>query len=107
MKRFLIILFVVAFIAAIPLSHNLLAQKSANVLICHITHTGVNDNNFAIFTGHVIEISPKAVPAHCAHGDHNPVQLDKVKGDECKRKIEGAKAKCNGEDPGNPRWYKK
>ena len=70
MKRFLIILFVVAFIAAIPLSHNLMAKKPGKVDIRHATHSvDLADNPFTLVVGHVISVSEKAVKAHLKHGD--------------------------------------
>jgi len=74
MKRFLIILFVLVFIAAIPLSHNLMAKKAekpGKVEICHVN--SANDvlelGATVIAFGKVIEVSEKAVAAHEKHGD--------------------------------------
>jgi hypothetical protein len=105
MKRFITILVVVAFVAAIPLSHAVMAQKvkDPKVLVCHVTN--VNDAGDR-FVGHVISISPNALPAHCAHGDHHPG--DKEVGAYCSRSIDnfGDNVNCDGENPVYPRWYK-
>ena len=106
MKRLLIVFCVVGFLAALPLSHSVLAgppeDKPAKVLVCHITN--LNEAGTRL-VGHVIEISENALPAHCAHGDHNPVIATKVKGDPCSRKLVGAVALCDGEAPVPPNWY--
>jgi hypothetical protein len=104
MKRFITILVVVAFVAAIPLSHGLMAKNpKEKVLVCHVTK--VNDAGDR-FEGKVIDISVNALPAHCAHGDHHP--KNKVKGDDCSRSIDnyGQKVNCAGEKPVYPHWYK-
>jgi hypothetical protein len=106
MKRLLILLCVVLFLAALPMSHLAFAgkpeEKPAKVLVCHIT--GLNEAGTRL-VGHVIDISENALPAHCAHGDHNPVNPDKVKGDPCSRRLVGAVALCDGERPVPPPWY--
>ncbi len=91
MKRLLIILFVLVFIAAIPLSHNLMAKaKPAKVTLCHITHT--TDTHYI---GHVIVVSPNAVKAHCSRGDHDPSPGKKA-GDYCQRMISNTGNTCDG-----------
>lgn len=84
MKRFFIILLVVVFIAAIPLSHNLMAKaKAEKVRLCHITHLTEDGNGYTVHMGHVIVVSINAAPAHCAHGDHDIPTADKKAGDPC------------------------
>ena len=80
MKRFLIFCLVVAFIAAIPVSHSLMAKKMPKVKICHITGETATH-----YTGHIIIISGNAVQAHYNHGDHDPTCDDRVAGDPCSR----------------------
>ena len=73
MKRLLIILFVLVFIAAIPLSHNLMAKgkKADKVEICHVTPAmdEVILGSIVIHYGKVIKVSGNAVEAHVKHGD--------------------------------------
>jgi len=66
MKRLLVLLFVVAFLVAIPLTH--FAGKAAKVDVCHVN--SANDQGaWGYAFGNVISVSEKAVPAHLAHGD--------------------------------------
>jgi len=66
MKRLVILFVVVAFVAAIPLTHSLMAAKEAKVWICHVTsYDEVADMHY----GHLLEISEKSWPAHQAHDD--------------------------------------
>ena len=70
MKRLLIILFVLVFIAAIPLSHNLMAKKAekpGKVEICHVNSANDQLEDFGF--GRVITVSEKALAAHLKHGD--------------------------------------
>lgn len=67
MKRFMIYCLVLAFIAAIPLSHSLMGARTPKYMICHIT--GEDGDNL---TGHIIIVSGNAVPAHYKNGDHDP-----------------------------------
>ena len=73
MKRLIIVLCVVAFIVALPMSHLAFAKKADKVAICHIIEEhdavyalwGVVDLHF----GKEISVAESAVPAHEAHGD--------------------------------------
>ena len=110
MKRTIVVLCVAALLVGFSLSHEVLAGKgkgpAPKVLICHITDIGVANNGSPAFVGHVIEVSANAVPAHCAHGDHEPLPGNAVKGNDCKRRI-GAPGnkKCAGDTPIDPPWF--
>lgn len=73
MKRLLVMLCVVAFLAALPLSHIAMAAPAEKVFICHVN--SANDILGppaipAVFVfGRVIEVADSAVAAHLAHGD--------------------------------------
>ncbi|MHC4500605.1 MAG: hypothetical protein ACYS21_16020 [Planctomycetota bacterium] len=74
MKRLLIVLCVVGFLATLSLSHSVLAKppedKPAKVLVCHVTDSVVvNAADVSLVVGHVINVSENAVDAHVAHGD--------------------------------------
>jgi len=67
MKRLIAVLFVVAFIVALPLSHTF-AAKPKKVEICHVNSAN-DDGPKGIAFGRVIEVAESAVPAHLDHGD--------------------------------------
>ena len=75
MKRLIVVLCVVGFIVALPMSHLAFAgkpeEKPAKVEICHVN--SANDvvvlGTVVIAYGRVIEVSENAVAAHEAHGD--------------------------------------
>jgi len=76
MKRLLVMLGIVAFVAVLPLSHLAMATQPCpdddKVLICHVN--SANDiltiGSTTYTFGRVIEISENAVPAHLEeHGD--------------------------------------
>ena len=72
MKRLLVILCVVGFVVALPMSHLAFAAKADKVDICHVTDSldGLGpDGNVTLIVGHVINVSGNAVDAHVAHGD--------------------------------------
>ena len=69
MKRFMIYCLVVAFIAAIPLSHSLMAKKPAKVQICHVNSANDVEGLSPFVFGRVIEVSSNALKAHMKHGD--------------------------------------
>lgn len=70
MKRLLIMLCVVAFLAALPLSHIALAAPAEKVLICHVNSANdLVNGHWWLVGGRVIEVAESAVPAHLAHGD--------------------------------------
>ncbi len=73
MKRLIILLCVVAFLVALPMSHMAFAKKAkVKVDICHATDFKVGlgaDGNVTLIVGHVINVSENAVAAHLAHGD--------------------------------------
>ena len=70
MKRLLILLCVVGFLTALPLSHVAVAKKPkpVKVEICHATDS-VELPGIGFITGHVISVSENALDAHLAHGD--------------------------------------
>ena len=73
MKRLIVVLCVVGFIVALPMSHLAFAGKgpAPKVEICHVN--SANDvvvlGTLVIAYGRVIEVSENAVAAHEAHGD--------------------------------------
>ena len=73
MKRLLIMLCIVAFLAALPLSHIAMAAPKGKVLICHLNaandtvRDGFNPGTW--YLGRMIEVAESAVEAHLAHGD--------------------------------------
>jgi hypothetical protein len=71
MKRLIILLCVLVFIVALPLSHAIAGKGPApKVDICHATDSAVvNDAGVSLVVGHVINVSENAVAAHLAHGD--------------------------------------
>ncbi len=71
MKRLLIMLCLVAFLVALPMSHSAFAKKPAKVEICHVNSANdILDLGTVVITfGKVIEVSENAVEAHLAHGD--------------------------------------
>lgn len=115
MKRLVVFCSVAAAVAALPASHALLANGGGGgngnkILVCHITELTTRgevqgtDDPTPVFHGHLISVSPNAVPAHCRHGDHNGYQLlhprrVRHKGDPCGRAVRG-----NGPG-GMPRVY--
>jgi hypothetical protein len=62
MRRLVVVAAGMAGLAALPLSHWLMAAPVAKVSICHI------DPDETI-RPHVIVVSESSVPAHLAHGD--------------------------------------
>lgn len=78
MKRFGALFAVAAMVAAIPASHSLLAHQGPTEegkwLLCHITRQTTRDDGTPVFRGHLIEVSKRAVKAHCRHGDHDGYQ---------------------------------
>jgi len=99
MKRFLILCVVLAFVAAIPLSHSLMAQKADKVKLCHLTklHVYLEKDQVAgemcapasaagyWNIGHIIIVSANAKQAHLDHGDTIATDPLKSAGDCCKR----------------------
>jgi len=86
MKHFTVVLFVVGFILALPLSHSAMAKGKRHkkqrcqekVLICHVN--GSNDtipigSHSVITFGRVIKVSKRAVRAHERHGDSTAFDL--------------------------------
>ena len=75
MKRLIVILCVVGFAAALPMSHSALAAKkapAAKVRICHVNSANdvvVFNETYSAMLGRVTEVSENAVNAHLAHGD--------------------------------------
>jgi hypothetical protein len=69
MKRLLVLLLIVGFVVALPLSHLVLAKGPApKVEICHVTDSGSVFGD-TVVVGHVISVSENALDAHLAHGD--------------------------------------
>ncbi len=62
MKKLLTASVLLLVIAALPLSHLLMAGKE-KVVICHVTKS-----NFLFDSGHKINVSPNALEAHLNHG---------------------------------------
>ena len=110
MKRLAGLSLIVAFMLALGISHLVLAKpppgkqkKKSKVYVCHITDEGVNGNGLAVWQGHVIHISTKALPAHCAHGDHAIPNLNGGgPGDSCERFKLFTRFTCNGKFPVDP-----
>ena len=73
MKRLIVVLCVVGFIVALPMSHLAFAgkpeEKPVKVDICHATDSGALQSGGTLIIGHVINVSENAVDAHLAHGD--------------------------------------
>jgi hypothetical protein len=76
MKRLTVLLCLVGFIVALPLSHSAMAAKKkggppAKVEICHVTDSTLWPYNtaYTAVVGHMISVSENAVEAHLAHGD--------------------------------------
>ncbi len=70
MKRLIVVLCVVGFIVALPMSRLAFAGKPVKVDICHVTDSVVvNAAGVSLVVGHVISVSENAVDAHLAHGD--------------------------------------
>ena len=72
MKRMLVLLCVVAFLIALPMSHAVFAGKAEKVAICHLN--SANDvldlEPFGVIAfGKEVEVSENALDAHLAHGD--------------------------------------
>ena len=85
MKRLIVLLCVVAFVVALPMSHVAAKGKPAKVDICHLTPNYGTSVPFVFFGndvvanyGHIISVSPNAADAHYAHGDPVPVFLTAV-----------------------------
>ena len=113
MKKLFLFAGIVAVLALIPLSSLMVTQDEApattdqimlvsldealvvgaKTFICHIT--GENPAGTR-FTGHVIHVSDKAVPAHCRHGvgDHNPAGGNQVIGNNCGRRQSSTTFTC-------------
>ena len=114
MKRLLSSLAVATSLVALPLSHFALAQPGkapAKERICHITGQGER-NGVDSFVGHIIEVSARALPAHCRHGDHQHEDLDnsgRNVGDPCGRPVtlpEDAEVFCGtSQEVETPPWY--
>ena len=68
MKRFIILLCVVAFIVALPLSHVAAKGKAPKIEICHGTDS-LDLGTLEVVYGHVISVSGNALAAHEGHGD--------------------------------------
>lgn len=81
----------------------------AKVLVCHVTSEGEivpkGGGSALGLTGHVIAVAEAALPAHCAHGDHEPND-EKSAGDSCQRRIdiETPNVECNGNVTVLPPW---
>ena len=71
MKRLLVVLCVVGFIFALPLSQSVLAKPNTKVAICHVNSANeiLDLGDVVVVFGRVIEVSENAVEAHEAHGD--------------------------------------
>ena len=71
MKRLLIMLCVVAFLVALPMSHSAFAGKKAKVAICHVNsaNDAIEGVGATLVFGKVIEVSENAVAAKEAKGD--------------------------------------
>jgi hypothetical protein len=77
MKRLTVLLCLVGFIVALPLSHSAMAAKKkkgappAKVEICHVTDSTLwpHSAGYMAVVGRVISVSKNAVDAHLAHGD--------------------------------------
>ena len=73
MKRLIVVLCVVGFIVALPMSHLAFAGKPegkpVKVDICHATDSAAMMSGGTLIIGHVINVSENAVDAHLAHGD--------------------------------------
>ena len=118
MKKLFLFSGIVAVLALIPLSSLMATQDEApattdqimlvsldealvvgaKTYLCHITGEGVRaDTGEATYTGHVIHVSDKAVPAHCRHGvgDHNPGAGNQVIGNNCGRRQSNTSARCS------------
>jgi len=109
MKRPILLLAAAAFLAAIPLSHLAMAQRDRNrererpgkVKVCHIEELSEDGTTLL---GTVIEVSERALAAHCRHGDHNPT--DKPVGSGCGRRVSSTgQVKCGNEPSVLPPWY--
>jgi hypothetical protein len=59
MRRLIAVTAGMAFLAALPLSHWVMAGPKPKVLLCHVNNA----------RPHVISVSGNALPAHLAHGD--------------------------------------
>ncbi len=70
MKRLIVVLCVVGFLAALPLSHVAAKGPAPKVDICHVTDSAVvNAAGVSVVVGHVITVSENSKDAHVAHGD--------------------------------------
>ena len=76
-----------ALLLALPLADTAVAKKEDKVAVCHITHIEYNDDGSIEFPmmGHVIVVPQVACAAHCAHGDHKPVDWNDRPGNMCGR----------------------
>ncbi len=81
MKHLVVVLCVVGFIVALPLSHVAADGPAAKMDICHITPNYVPSAPFMFFQevvahyGDIIFVSENAAEAHYAHGDPELVFL--------------------------------
>ena len=84
MRRLLVVLCVVGFVVALPMSHLAFAARGGapKVEICHITPNYAPSEAFPFLSpnnvvvalyGHVIEVSENAADAHYGHGDPTAV----------------------------------
>jgi hypothetical protein len=98
MQRLLILLCVVLFLAALPMSHLAFAgkpeEKPAKVKVCHVTgQTPYEDARGNLRQpGHVIEVSENAFCAHIRHGDLP--RPNKNVGDECGVRLDRQHPNC-------------
>jgi hypothetical protein len=81
MKQLIVVLCVVGFLVALPLSHVAADGPAAEVEICHIAPNDTPSEPFMFFNevvasyGHIISVSGNAAQAHYAHGDPELVFL--------------------------------
>jgi hypothetical protein len=117
MRRLVVLAAVLGFLAAVPLSHLVLAApnkgKKPKAKICHVSALGpIAGQTGDFFLGEVIEISGNALKAHCNnHGDFQGLDFDNVDiatkavGDPCARAVADTTKSCNGQPAKNPKWY--
>jgi hypothetical protein len=80
MKRIIILLCVVAFIVALPLSHVAVAGKgpAPKVNICHKPQYVGSLGGVDYYAGNIISVSENALDAHIAHGDSDEFNIATV-----------------------------
>jgi len=117
MRRLIVLAAVLGFLAAVPLSHLVLAApkkgKKPKAKICHIYALGpIAGQAGDFFLGEVIEISGNALKAHCKnHGDFQGLDYDgvdiatKAVGDPCARAVTDTTKLCDNKPANNPKWY--